>query len=502
MMTLLETLPNELLQYLFHYLDGISLLKVARVSKRCNSVVHNIIDTPTYWRRRCQNDIPAIIEEELLLHYAYEDDEFAGSCDWKSIYSSWFRSRFIGQWPSITGDIRELNENARSLGHVSHLRFFDDFLLTTHGNANCGLVKLWDTITGEMLATVSRHPPPQRSLNLELLVPWRYRIPRLPRGAEAQNGRRESLAEVIVVSASVEVVVCVLCPASKDARTVFTHRFSSTPTATTTSWGDNFFASVAEDGRGAIYWFEYQDKSFQGRLISTFLCPYRVVESISLWRDLLVTGSGDGTIAVWQLTRAETDEDIILRQEELERQEQHHQQQPPPRQDPAPLRLRLRHDLDDDSKELVLALTYRTRSNITDVFLRGEFVAFLDDDGIFTWLSDIRESVVSKSNLFCLIQCRPSAICLSGSLLAIGDEAGKVSVFDLSSPNSPILVDIFASPSQNSSSSTHAPSYVFRSSSNERIVEIQICDDGHGPTLVVLSGKTNVQIVRFFHPSI
>ena len=92
------------------------------------------------------------------------------------------------------------------------------------------------------------------------------------------------------------------------------------------------------------------------------------MESISLWRDLLVTGSGDGTIAVWRLLPAETDEEIAQQQEQQQEQQQ---VQPLQRQEPAFLRLRLRHELNDDAKELVLALTYRTRSYITDVSMRS-----------------------------------------------------------------------------------------------------------------------------------
>lgn len=498
-MASLEILPNELLQYLFHFLDGISLVKVSRVSLRCRSVVHNIIDTPTFWRRRCETDIPAIIKEELLLNHALDDEDAVSTCDWKSVYSAWFRNRYVDRWPSIVSEVRELNENSKSLGQIYHLRFFDDFLFTTHGNANCGLVKLWDTIAGDMLATVNRHPPPQRSLYIEVLVPWRFRFPRLPK-EEAQKERRKELSQVLVISAAVEVKVSIVYPASKDVRTVFTHRYSSTPTVATSSSGDSLFAAVAEDGRGAVYRFDYpQAHSFQGRLISSFHCPYRVVESISLWRDLLVTGSGDGTIAVWRLLPAETDEEIAQQQEQQQEQQQ---VQPLQRQEPAFLRLRLRHELNDDAKELVLALTYRTRSYITDVFLRGEFVSFLDDDGTLTSMSDLMESGITKTNLFSLLQCRPAAICLSGSLLAIGDEAGKVSVFDLSSPDSPIHVTIFSSSSSSSSHSSFRAPYVFHCSSRERIAGIQICDDGHGPTIIVLSGKANVEVVRFFHPSI
>ena len=80
-----------------------------------------------------------------------------------------------------------------------------------------------------------------------------------------------------------------------------------------------------------------------------------------------MTGSGDGTIAVWRLSPAETDEDIARHQEEMERRQQRQQQQPPLQRESPPLRLRLRHEIDDDSQELVLALTYRTRSCLNDV---------------------------------------------------------------------------------------------------------------------------------------
>ena len=62
-----------------------------------------------------------------------------------------YRSRFLGRWPSMDSDVKGIEEHSKSLGKVCQLRFFDDFLLTTHRNALCGLVKLWDTITGEML---------------------------------------------------------------------------------------------------------------------------------------------------------------------------------------------------------------------------------------------------------------------------------------------------------------------------------------------------------------
>ena len=104
------------------------------------------------------------------------------------------------------------------------------------------------------------------------------------------------------------------------------------------------------------------------------------VESISLWRDVLVTGSGDGTVAVWRLSQVEKDDDPALA---AQQQQQRHQNLPPQqqRQNPLPqqpqqpiaappMRLRLRHNYDADdeeAKELVLSLTYRTKSYLTDV---------------------------------------------------------------------------------------------------------------------------------------
>ena len=102
------------------------------------------------------------------------------------------------------------------------------------------------------------------------------------------------------------------------------------------------------------------------------------MESISLWRDVLVTGSGDGTVAVWRLSQVDKDDDPALAA-----QQQQHQNLPPqqqrqnplpqqPQQPPAapPMRLRLRHNYDADdeeARELVLSLTYRTKSYLTDV---------------------------------------------------------------------------------------------------------------------------------------
>ena len=50
--------------------------------------------------------------------------------------------------------VSALPEMSPTLGRISRLEFFEDFLVTTHRNANCGLVKLWDTIQGEMLVSV------------------------------------------------------------------------------------------------------------------------------------------------------------------------------------------------------------------------------------------------------------------------------------------------------------------------------------------------------------
>ena len=195
----------------------------------------------------------------------------------------------------MDSDVKGIEEHSKSLGKVCQLRFFDDFLLTTHRNALCGLVKLWDTITGEMLvgllsimvdwilslpylflylylsvpsqSTICRHQPPQRDLHLQVLVPLRFRFPRSIKEEEEEeeeeeeaekSTRRDSKpkagSEIVVVSASEEVRVHLVRPASTEgARSVFTHRFSSAPTVATAAWGDSLFVAVAEDGHGAVY---------------------------------------------------------------------------------------------------------------------------------------------------------------------------------------------------------------------------------------------------------
>jgi hypothetical protein len=114
----MNELPFELVDKVFGFLDGLSLAKSKQVCCRWRDlhIEHNY---DLLWRKACLTEIPidVLIEipgyskKEFLEHLEQNDTKL--SMNWKEVYKEWYRSRFIGKWPTMCQELK---------GHLSGIK--------------------------------------------------------------------------------------------------------------------------------------------------------------------------------------------------------------------------------------------------------------------------------------------------------------------------------------------------------------------------------------------
>ena len=104
-------LPLELIDEILKRLDAISLAKSRQVCRSWRTL-HSQPKYKLVWRSACYRDIGVDVLIELTNGTtAVVRDQAPGTLrstdtiDWEAIYQEWYRSRYIGKWPSMVTEL-------------------------------------------------------------------------------------------------------------------------------------------------------------------------------------------------------------------------------------------------------------------------------------------------------------------------------------------------------------------------------------------------------------
>ncbi|RZF35760.1 hypothetical protein LSTR_LSTR016562 [Laodelphax striatellus] len=116
---------QEVLQIIFSFLDGASLMKCRRVCSLWLSEVHHVEQMPNFWKKRCVEEVswdflPSYIEKINPIYFSDNKIKFS----WKDVYICWYRWKSLGKWPS---NCRELD--IKRPGKIVRAEFYGDWIV-------------------------------------------------------------------------------------------------------------------------------------------------------------------------------------------------------------------------------------------------------------------------------------------------------------------------------------------------------------------------------------
>jgi len=138
-------LPLELIDEILKHLDAISLARSRQVCRSWRDL-HSQRKYNLVWRNACFREIG----EDVLIELRGSNADLSASSDmdWEDLYKEWYRSRHIGEWPSVITELRG------HTGPVWDVKFSGDRVIS------CGqdfTIRIWDTWTTQCISTILGH---------------------------------------------------------------------------------------------------------------------------------------------------------------------------------------------------------------------------------------------------------------------------------------------------------------------------------------------------------
>lgn len=143
--TSISCLPNELLVRILVHLDGVTLVRCARVCHLWREVVtlvleHGHVD----WEAVCRSEIDAEVLDELLGHRDSReepgDPEEAPEIDWFTVYRRWYSASVISRWPYIVQSAQDM-----IVSPITCVKATGDLVVTGHKS---GRIVYWHGRSG------------------------------------------------------------------------------------------------------------------------------------------------------------------------------------------------------------------------------------------------------------------------------------------------------------------------------------------------------------------
>ncbi|XP_023932523.1 uncharacterized protein LOC106174576 [Lingula anatina] len=147
----LKNLPPELEEHILAHLDGSTFSRAKTVCKRWHHLVDNVQKTTNFWFRRCMVEIQHKVLIDItggaeILDTMLDQEKKSSSVEgcprhweyWRKVYCVWYRSRHIGTWQPVMEEMPH-DGDALMLYQVNCLRIAGDAVLygCSDGSIRC-----------------------------------------------------------------------------------------------------------------------------------------------------------------------------------------------------------------------------------------------------------------------------------------------------------------------------------------------------------------------------